>query len=51
VGHEGGAQTYLCTLCDQQLAAQHRTERLSDEEIHRLERNWSAAVNAFTGGH
>jgi hypothetical protein len=46
-----GTVAYLCSLCDARLAASHHKERLTDEEISRLASNWSAAVNAFTGGH
>jgi len=46
-----GTVTYLCSLCDARIAASHHQARLSDEQIRRLANNWSAAVNAFTGGH
>ncbi len=44
-------RTYLCELCGERLAAKHHKGRLSDEEVRRLANNWSAAVNAWTGGH
>jgi len=46
-----GTRTYLCSLCAERLAARHHKGRLTDDEIRRMANNWSAAVNAFTGGH
>ena len=51
VDRADGTRTYICSLCAERLAAQHHQQRLSDDEILRLTNNWSAAVNAFTGGH
>jgi predicted RNA-binding Zn-ribbon protein involved in translation (DUF1610 family) len=51
INREDETRTYLCSLCGEQLAARHHRKRLSDEEISRLTNNWTAAVNAFTGGH
>jgi len=51
VHREDGTRTYLCELCGEQLAAKHHKGRLSDDEVRSLANNWSAAVNAWTGGH
>ena len=51
IDREDGSRTYLCSLCAERLAASRHQKRLSDDEIRRLTNNWSAAVNAFTGGH
>jgi hypothetical protein len=51
IDRTAGTRTYLCSLCAERLAARHHKGRLTDEEIRRLTGNWSAAVNAFTGGH
>ena len=51
IDRKDGTRTYLCELCGEQLAARHHKKRLTDEEARSLANNWSAAVNAWTGGH
>ena len=51
IDRDDGTRTYLCELCGEQLGAKHHKGQLSDEEVRRLANNWSAAVNAITGGH
>ena len=38
-----GAVTYLCSLCDAQIAAGHHQERLTEEQIRGMAENWAAA--------
>ena len=51
IDREDGTRAYLCELCGEQLAAKHHKRRLTDEEARSIANNWSAAVNAWTGGH
>ena len=51
IDRDNSPRTYLCSFCAERLAASRHQKRLSDDEIRRLTNNWSAAVNAFTGGH
>lgn len=52
IEHTDGGRSYICTLCDQRIAASRHGKHLTDHEVRRLIETGSLAMIGYIpGGH
>lgn len=50
IGHADGHRNYICTLCDQRIAASRHGKQLTDDETRRLIETGSLSIKAAGRG-